>query len=203
MFWRYLILCSAQCKACTEHAVTEGRGIRQAKALGIPYKEQLLDLMKKNFKKAFHWCSTLMEDSEYVDPVLAVFREKVPPECLAQDSRDEFEFGDEYEADRQINFLLQNLADYSGKGMGYLVRAISAPTVRSRALTIRTLKAWVLEAGKPLLVSYPELHKQLSESYPMELREDLKADKERLLDGNMDFPGEISSEEDAEENTDN
>ena len=193
------ILYSARCMACVASAVAEGNGVRLAKALEIPYKEQLLNLMQKDFKGAYHWCSTLMDDPEYVDSVLAIFRDKVPPESLEQDPRDEFEFGDEYEADRQINFLLQNLDDYPGKGMDYLVRAISAPTVRSRSLTVRTLKAWVSEAGQPLQDCYPELYKRLEEAYHGEFRKDLKADMKRLLDCSIDFTDETEDEDDESE----
>ena len=184
------LLHSAQCSACVTEAVTEGEGVALAKALGIPYKDQLLELMNKDFSKWYLWCIELMEDPDYVEPVLAVFREQVPPEKLMQEPGDEHDFGEKYAADWQINLMLQNLDDYPGKGTDYLLRAISAPTVRSRSLTVRILKAWVSEAGRPLQECYPELYARLAEAYPAELRDDLKAGMKRLLEGATDFQDE-------------
>ena len=193
------LLHSEQCISCVMNAVTEGKGIDLAKALKIPYRDQLLRLLKEDFKNGYHLCNELMRDPDYVEPVLAVFREKAPPEKLAQGPADEFEFGEEHEVDLQINYMLQNLDDYPGKGTEYLMRAISAPTVRSRLLTVRILKAWVSEAGKPLQECYPELYARLVEAYPAEFREDLKADMKLLLEGATDFPEEKYAEDDEDE----
>ena len=184
------LLHSGQCIACVANAVTEGEGVDLAKALEIPFRDQLLLLMQEDFNRGYCWCNELMEDPDYVEPVLAVFREQVPPEKLEQDPRDEFDFGDKYVADRQINLMLQNLDVFPGKGTDYLLRSISAPTIRSRSLTVRIMKAWVSEAGKPLHDCYPELYTRLVEAYPAEFREDLKADMKRLLDGTTDFHDE-------------
>ena len=197
------ILHSEQCIACVAEAVIVGDGISLAKELNIPYKEQLLHLMEEDFENKYHWCNELMEDPDYVDAVLEIFREKAPPEKLEQDPRDEFEFGDEYEADRQINFMLQNLDDYPGKGPDYLLRAISAPTIRSRSLAVRTMKAWVSAAKRPLQECYPELYTRLKEAYPTEFPKDLKADMEKLLAGITDYQDNIDPEDDGKEKNEN
>ena len=190
------LLHSEKCIACVTNAVTKGDGIDLAKALEIPFRDQLLQLMKNDFNRAYCWCNELMEDPDYVEPVLAIFREKAPPEKLEQGPRDEFGFGENYETDQQINYMLQNLDDYPGKGTDYLLRAISAPTIRSRFLTVRILKAWVSEAGKPLQDCYPELYTRLAEAYPAEFREDLKADMKCLLEGATVFSDEKNMTED-------
>jgi len=146
--------------------------------------------MARDFRGACHWCNTLMKDPDYVDPVLSIYRKKVPPEIIEQDPRDEYEFGEEYEVYRQIAFMLQNLSEYPGSGADYLMRTISAPTIRCRAQTIRTLKSWIKKAGTPLENSYPTLYERLKAAYELERSDDLKAEIQKILNGGIHFPEE-------------
>ena len=177
------ILHSNLCRACAEEAVKTGEGISIAEELEIPYRDDLLSYMKKDFKNAFHWCSLLMKDPVYVDPILELYRNEVPPEKIEQNPGDEQEFRKGYEAYQQVNFLLQELPEYPGKGMDYLKRTISAPVKRSRFLTIKILKAWIAKTGKPLAECYPEMYECLSNACAAEISDELKTEIQRLLDG--------------------
>ena len=181
------ILRSDACRDCVLKAVQEGRGIDLAKAMKIPYKNQLLKLMRTDFRENYFWCIELMKDPGYADDVLRIFRAKLPPERLKQGPRDVHDFGEEFEADRQINLMLQELDAYPGKGEEYLLRAISAQTIRSRGMSVRVMKAWVSAARKPLKRCYPKLYRRLAEVYPMEVHEGIKADMKKLLDGETNF----------------
>ena len=183
-----LILGSDPCAACITEAIQEGKGVRLAQELGIPYKAQLLALMARDFRGACYWCNTLMKDPDYVDPVLSIYRKEVPPEIIEQDPSNEYEFGEEYEVYRQIAFMLQNLSEYPGSGTDYLMKTISAPTTRCRVQTIRTLKSWIKKAGMPLESCYPALYERLKAAYEMERSDKLKADIETILNGEINFP---------------
>ena len=193
------ILHTNQCEKIITEAVKEGNGVRLADFLGLPYKDQLMELMRRDFKRAYHWCNTIMGDPDYIDPILSLYRREVPPIILEQDPRDEYEFGSEFEAYRIVNFMIQNLAEYPGKGMDYLIKTISAPVTRSRFQTIRVLKAWVSSAGEPLQECYPELYIRLKEAYNNEPDEKLKADIKRLLDGEINFTDRLVNDGNGED----
>ncbi len=117
---------------------------------------------------------------------------------IEQDPRNEFEFGEENKKYFQIAYMLQNLPGYPEMGVDYLMKTISAPGIRCRALTIKTLKAWIEKAGKPLESCYPALYDRLAEAYTTEICEDLKADIQTILDGKTSFPEEHTNEEDED-----
>lgn len=182
------ILTGEVCRSCIETAVKSGRGIDLAIACGIPYQESLLELLKTDFEKWYGQCRYLMDDENYLEPVLDVFRAHIPPESIEQNPQDELGLGKEYEKYTQLDFLLQDLRDKPFSGLDFVSRTIASPTTRNRTMSMRVLKSWVNISKKPLKEILPQVYDRLLEVREMEVKEDIKRSIQQLLDGETEFP---------------
>ncbi len=181
------ILTSEACRTCVETAVRNGRGVELAIACGIPYQETLLGLLKTDFEKWYGRCRYLLNDENYLEPMLDVFRAHIPPESIEQNPQDELGFSKEFEKYTQLDFLLQDLRDKPFTGLDYVSRTIASPTTRNRNMSMRILKSWVNISKKPLKEILPQVYDRLREVREMEVKEDIKYSIQQLLDGETDF----------------
>ena len=182
------ILHSEKCEAAVREGLKSGKGVLLAKHLEIPYQEQLLELMRKDFARYFHWSDLLMKPEEgYVDSVLEIYQVEIPPESIEQNPWDIEKFGEEYEKSLPLQYLLQNLGYYPGKGMDYVMRTIQAPAVRCRAHAVRAIAGWVTNRQLPLETCYPKLYEHLKEAYAAEKSDEIKKLMRKLLDGTDEF----------------
>ncbi len=183
------IFLSDACKIAVRKAVKRGKGILLAKALNIPYQEQLLKLMKQNFHAYYRWANTLMKPDEgYEDQVLAIYRKELPPERIEQDSSGAA--WNEYEEKQKalpMIFLLQNIGYYPGKGIDYVKKAVRASSLCCREHAVRVMAAWVTKKHEPLENCYPNLYKLLKEAVLTEKSSELKKLMQRLLAGDSEF----------------
>ena len=74
------ILTSEACRSCIEAAVKDGRGIDLAIACGIPYQAELLQALQDDFENQYSNCRYLLNDNDYREKALDVFRKIIPPE---------------------------------------------------------------------------------------------------------------------------
>lgn len=182
------VLTSDACRNCIEKAVKEGRGIDLAIACGIPYQEALLQALTKDFEKQYSNCRYLLNDKDYLEKTLDVFRKHIPPETIEQNPKDEMGFGAEYAKYRQLDFLLQELRDKPFCAIDYVSRTIASPVTRNRTMSMRILKSWVTMNKKPLQELLPQIYNRLLEIRAREVNDGVRESVQQLIDGMTEFP---------------
>jgi hypothetical protein len=86
------------------------------------------------------------DDPERIDRVITLAQERLPLEQIATGPADELGLGPEFEHHSALDFVLQDLDRFPGKGW-LLVRAgLRSPVVRNRNMAVRALAAWGKEA---------------------------------------------------------
>ncbi len=182
------ILHSPSCTDTIMSALPAAESLELAKVLGIPYKDQLLATLQNDFDRYYTACRYLTEDPAYLDRVLEIYRENIPPASIEADPQNEIGLREAFKQNSQLDLLLQELRSRPLAGEDYLMHTISAVTVRNRSLTLRTLKAWVHQKQMSLRELSSPLYQRLAEAYQKEVRDDLKESIRKLLDGVTEFP---------------
>ncbi len=182
------ILTGDACRKCIEAAVQKGRGIKLAIACGIPYQEALLQALKDDFENQYSNCRYLLNEKDYTEKALNVFREHIPPESIEQNPQDEMGLGSEFTKYMQLDFLLQELGDKPFSGIDYVRRTIASPVTRNRTMSMRILKSWVDIYRIPLKDLLPQIYDCLLESRCREVNDDVRASMQQLIDGVTEFP---------------
>jgi hypothetical protein len=86
------------------------------------------------------------DDPERIDRVITLAQERLPLEQIATGPADELGLGPEFEHHSALDFVLQDLDRFPGKGW-LLVRAgLRSSVVRNRNMAVRALAAWGKEA---------------------------------------------------------
>ena len=190
-------------KCCTEAvltAVKEGQALRLADELGLPFRRELLECMRKDFDKNFNNCGYLMKNRDYIEPTLQLFREKLPLSEMAGEPEDNIGLGEEYKSYDQLQFILQELAPYPLTGMDFMTAGLQSPLTRNRNRALTNLKNWVQEKQLPLASLSPELYKLVEDLRDKEVNDDAMVLILPLLDGQTVFTDE--NEDDVDESED-
>lgn len=190
------MLQSEQCRKTVTEAVREGKALRLAETLGVPYHAELLQCMKNDFSNHFYNCRYLMNDPEYADAIVSLFAERIPLEKLRGELRDDAGLGEDYEISNQLDFILQELQDKPFVGTRLIFAGLNSPAVRNRIGALRVLQGWTAEKQLPLSELSLDLFKAVEELQEREISETSLEIIEKLLNG------EIYSETDDEENED-
>ncbi len=162
--------------------LSQGEGIELAVALGIPCHRELLTLMEQDFEKYYGLCAYLMDNVVYSEAVLALYRKHIPWDKLEDDPRDETKIGAEFTLYIMLDSLLQAMGGDCRTAGDILLKTLSAPTPRTRYLTLQCLKEWTKAAEQPLSALSERISEKLREVYGREARENLKAEMKELLD---------------------
>lgn len=182
------ILTSEACRSCIEAAVKDGRGIDLAIACGIPYQAELLQALQDDFENQYSNCRYLLNDNDYREKALDVFRKIIPPESIEQNPQDELGFSPEFAKYRPLDFILQELRDKPFCGVDYVSCTIASPVTRNRTMSMRILKSWVHMNKKPLRELLPEIYERLLAIRDNEVNDDVKESMRQLIDGVTEFP---------------
>ena len=182
------VLTGDDCRKCIKEAVKTGQGIDLAIACGIPYKEALLQALKNDFENQYSRCRYLLNDKEYRERTLDIFRKHIPPQDIEQNPQDELGLGPEFTKYMQLDFLLQELGDKPFCGIDYVSRTIASPVTRNRTMSMRILKSWVNIYRIPLKVLLPQIYDRLLEIRSREVNDGVSASMQQLIDGVTDFP---------------
>ncbi len=170
-------------RSLVKDELTKGHGMGLARQLGIPYKDALLEAMQSDFDGLYSQCHWLMDDAEYLDALLELFREKIPIDCIEDDPRDEIGIGKEFDAYRKLSFLIQSLRHKLPTGLDFVLKALTSPVVSNRTMAYRVLRCWVSDEGRSLSEISPEAFERLCYAYGREPREDLSCAMKPLIDG--------------------
>ena len=181
------ILTSGACRFCIEEALKSGKGVELAIACEIPYQESMLQALKDDFDHQYNNCRYLLNDKDYLEKTLDVFREHIPPESIEQNPQDEIGFGAEFEKYMQLDFLLQDLRDKPFAGIDFVSRTIASPTTRNRTMSMRILKSWVNMNKKPLKELLPDIYDRLLAVRDREVNDGVRASMQQLIDGMTEF----------------
>jgi hypothetical protein len=81
-------------------------------------------------------------DPERIDRVIALAEQRIPLERIATGPAAEIGLGSEWSAHGQLDFVLQDLRRFPGKGWALIRTGLSSPVVRNRHMALRALSRW-------------------------------------------------------------
>lgn len=112
-----------------------------AEKLGIDTWDYYFQRQKSGAGEEWHF---LMQttDGERIDKVIALAEALIPLEEIATGPSTELGLGQKFKHHRALDFILQELKDFPGKGWNIIKAALSSPTVRNRHLAVRALTTW-------------------------------------------------------------
>jgi hypothetical protein len=94
-----------------------------------------------------YWYFVMQTDAlERIDRVVALAEERLPLEQIATGPADELGLGPKFEHHSALDFVLQDLSRFPGKGWPLVRAALRSPVVRNRNMAVRALAAWGKEA---------------------------------------------------------
>ena len=187
------ILFSDECRNTVTESVKAGSGIRLAEALGIDSADDLLHCMETDFDRYCYDCGYVIHHDGYLDPVVELFRKKLPLGQMRKDPAGELGLGAEYAQYSQLDNVVQELGDHPLCGTDLVAAGLWSPVVRSRHTAVRTLTSWCRILQKPLAEVSATLYQELSDLLKKEVDDDLKEKGQQLLDGAI--PPEIDEED--------
>ena len=165
------ILHSPSCTAAIKKAVKEGSGLQLAEKLDIPFRDQLLVSMQNDFDEHYFEVQYLMNDPDYLEPVLKLFHEKLPLDEMKGDPTDDPCIGKEYEDFDKLQYLIQELDDKPLVGQEFIMAALESPVHRNRYRALMVLKAWVEAKDTALSELLPEIYEEVLRLQKREINE--------------------------------
>lgn len=142
------------CKACQEllqtkeakEAITDwtqkGEALDIAKNVGIDFLESLYQCIEQDFGSYWHKCEYLFQEDAYREKVVELFRQQVSQIHRTDQSEVRVGFGKEYEDDRRLMYLIQQLDEYPLCGADLVACALQSPIVGNRNMALRVLHSW-------------------------------------------------------------
>ena len=117
------------------------------------------------------------DDLEKIDQVLALAKIQIPLEEVATGPAQEMGLGPEYKYHSALDFIVQDLRRFPGKGWDFVKTSFQSPVIRNRNMSLQALEAW----GKE---QWPDdAGKILNEAYIAEPDEDVKESIRKVIDG--------------------
>ena len=181
------LLQSEACKKVLLEAIKEGRGLELAAEVGLPFQETLFALMKEDLPRYFAQCRFLLNDSDYLEPTLELFRKNIPLERIPGQLEKGLGIGEEYRLNHMLDFVLQELRDKPLKGMEFVTAGLRSWVSRNRNIALSVVKSWVEQEQTPLLRLSAKLYAAVSAAKGQETDLDRLKDLEALLEGQTTF----------------
>jgi hypothetical protein len=114
-----------------------------ARALGLDIWEVYFERTERGED---HWYFVMQtDDPARVDRVIQLAEERLPLDEIATGPAEELGFGPEYQHHGALDFVLQDLRRFPGKGWPLIRAGLQSPVVRNRNMAVRALAAW----GRP------------------------------------------------------
>ena len=139
--------------------------------------------MKTDFDRHYHSCGNVIHLEGYLDPVIELFRDKLPLDQMRKDPAREMGLSAEYALYNQLETIVYELGEHPCCGDDLVAAGIWSPVVRNRHIALRTLESWCSLLQKPLHEISKTLYQELSELIEKEVDDDLKEKEQKLLDG--------------------
>lgn len=180
------ILNTEQCRECVSRAVKEGKAIEFANELGIDCKPDVLELLAADVEKNAHLCVHMLEDEEYREKAIAVFREKLPLEEMKAAPTTELGLGKAFSRENALDFIVQYLGNFPLKGIELIETSLQCAPPRNRNFALRALQDWVNEKQTPLETLLPEMFALVCELKDNEPDDKVREKMEKLIRGEID-----------------
>lgn len=133
---------STKCKTLIENELDKGRGIRLAKAISIPYKENIFNHFKTDFNSGYCNCGALLDDDAYREKVVDVFRTSLPLTTMIGEPTTAGGYFDKYADYNKLAYLIQLLKEYPLCGTDLVAIALRMPIVQCRIQALNTIAEW-------------------------------------------------------------
>lgn len=153
-----------------------------AQALGLDIWEVYFERTERGED---HWYFVMQtDDPAQVDRVVRLAEERLPLDEIATGPGEELGLGPEYQHHSALDFVLQDLRRFPGKGWLLIGAGLQSPVVRNRNMAVRALAAW----GRP---EWPEgAEELLRRAHEAEPAEDTREVMRKTLAGEpLDLPG--------------
>lgn len=118
------LLSTDDCKKAVSDAVKEGWDVAMAKELNLDYKADIFALLNSSFESKNHLCSVLMNDPEYKDNVMDLFRQQLPLSEMKTQPTKSLGLGSEYWRQNALEYMLQELRKHPLEGQDFVETAL-------------------------------------------------------------------------------
>ncbi len=181
------LLSSDKCKALVAESVKRGEYVDMAQEIGLDYREDVFCAIKADVKGLSHLCIYLMNDPEYRDKVLELFRKELSLPDMKTAPGTSLGLGQQYWKQSAVEFVLQGLKAYPLEGIDFVETVLQSEPIRCRNMALNTLESWVKEKSTPLSELHPEIHKLLLTLREIEPDEKVKKRMDELVSGKTEF----------------
>jgi hypothetical protein len=162
---------------------------RAARALGMEVWDRYFERLKGGDACWFHVMQT--DDPDRIDCVLAIARERIDLEAIATGPDDLLGLGPGHVPHNQLDFILQDLHRFPGRGWDFIRAGLRSPVVRNRNMALSSLASW----GRENWV--PETEMALRRALREEPKPDVRERIEKVLAGQeLEPPGLDDESED-------
>ncbi len=179
------ILGSEKCREAALKAVQEGKSVDLALSLGIDCRDNILKILESDFDDNAHLCRYLMDDKSYREKALALFREKLPLDTMKKAPSDQLCLGKEFENDRNLVFLVQELKRFPLEGADLVEVSLQCAPPQNRNMALRVLGEWTGATVEPLATLLPEMCKLLKKLVEIEPNERTRVRMTELINGEL------------------
>ena len=173
------LFASQASRRAVEQALERGEGFSLAAALGLAWQEKLLEALERDFAGTYSQLYLILapEQELWVDRALAVCEKNLPRE-LATGPKDWTFAPPEEPRYNWLDYTVQFLKPFPGRGLELALTALEAPVIRNRNMALNALESW-REAGW----SFPEAVVQALERLNVsEVHDKLRERESALLD---------------------
>lgn len=174
-----VLFASQASRRAVEQALERGEGFSLAAALGLAWQEKLLEALERDFAGTYSQLYLILapEQELWVDRALAVCEKNLPRE-LATGPKDWTFAPPEEPRYNWLDYTVQFLKPFPGRGLELALTALEAPVIRNRNMALNALESW-REAGW----SFPEAVVQALERLNVsEVHDKLRERESALLD---------------------
>jgi hypothetical protein len=153
---------------------------RAASVLGIDLWDTHWKRLNNSLADSGRWYNVMKNSNEErIDQIIAFAIDKIPLDKIATGPADEFGVGNKYNQHSCLDYILQDLDKYPGKGFELIKAGLRSPVTRNRNMAIKTLSAWGVK-------NWPEGTRELLEQAEKEEpNEGTKKNIIKLLDGGL------------------
>ncbi len=150
------LLSTPDCRAAVTAALQTGEAVDLAEELGIECRPALFRLMQTDFETEYYRCKKLIDDPEYHDDVITLFRERLPlSEMRAAPTTASLGTGPDFARQNALAYILHVLKPYPLEGQDLVEAGLQCGPVRTRSAALITLQAWADIKKAPLSGWWP------------------------------------------------
>jgi hypothetical protein len=148
-----------------------------AKAFGIDTWDVHFQRLQQENNEG-DWYSVMQtNDSTRIDRVVDLAETLLPLEGIASGPSDELGLGPVFKSHGALDFVLQDLRRFPGKGWRLIRAGLQSPVTRNRNMAVRALAVWDRQAWPP------ETELLLRQAVKAEPNEDTRRDMQKILAG--------------------